>query len=425
MAFVRRIVAGLAKIGVVAAICMVLLEGLLRLYPAAIPLSMLVDFDADVRESVAKQLALPTQSEQVPVARDDGGPPLSIYSPNQIIRSRYRDPGIVNEVQMDSAGFCNPRSPAAPASYDIVALGDSFTWCTNVHPEDAWPSRLAGAMNATVYNLGRPRTGLHEYIQLFKAFGLAKKPRLVVLNVYAGNDLRDAIIFVDYAKRGNRSVSRDLATRSLSTVGRAVEWVRTGWLGRKSYAFNLLFVATIQGYEWLRRDVIPRDPKALRAGMPNFHYALRFGAQSIPFNPDNADVDEVVHARAVVAGSVKTDAFDAALDAIKALSEQHKFDLLITYTPSAYTAYADVAAFADESLGPVMAKFSDILRGYFAAATARRGIDYLDLTPALQQAARAEGARTLLYYQTNVHLTAAGHRVIAEAIAAHLKARKR
>jgi len=425
MAFVRRIIAALVKTGVVAAICMVLLEGLLRLFPAAIPLSMLVDFDADVREAVAKQLALPTQSEQVPVARDDGGPPLSIYSPNQIIRSRYRDPGIVNEVQMDSAGFCNPRSPAPPATFDIVALGDSFTWCTNVHPEDAWPSRLAVATSATVYNLGRPRTGLHEYIQLFKAFGLAKKPKLVVLNVYAGNDLRDAIIFVDFATHGGRTVSRDLATRSLSSVGRAVEWVRTGWLGRKSYAFNLAFVATFQVYEWLRRDVIPRDPKALRAGMPNFHYALRFGAQSIQFNPDNADVDEVVHARAVVAGSIGTDAFDAALDAIKALSEQHKFDLLITYTPSAYTAYADVAAFADESLGPVMAKYSDILRRYFAAATAKRGIDFLDLTPALQQAARAQGAQSLLYYQTNVHLTAAGHRIIAETVAAHLKARKR
>jgi lysophospholipase L1-like esterase len=72
-----------------------------------------------------------------------------------------------------------------------------------------------------------------------------------------------------------------------------------------------------------------------------------------------------------------------------------------------------------------MTRYSDILRGYFASATAKRAIDYLDLTPALQQAARAHGTNALLYYQTNVHLTAAGHRVIAEAIAAHLNARKR
>lgn len=418
MSLIKRFFTAFVKIGVIALTFMVSLEGALRLYPEAIPVPLLADFETHTRSAIAKRLELPTESDQVVVKRDDRGPRLSIFAPNQVIRSQYRDPGIVNDVKMDERGFCNPpRGNPAQSDVDIVAIGDSFTWCTNVHPIDTWAARLGSLLGKSVDNLGRPRTGLYEYIQIFKTFGLKEHPKLVVLNIYEGNDLRDAIIHVGFATGHGDTTAHDLAVRSLSTVGRYVEWARTGWVAQNSYTYNLVFVSMIQGFEWVRRSVIPRDPKAVSAGAPDFRYDLRFGAQVVPFNPENADPDEVVHARAVASGSIRTDPFEAALDTIGTLSQEHNFALLVTYTPSAYTAYAEFVRFRDPSLAPIMAKYSTTLRQYFAVATAKRGIAFLDLSPALQEAARKLAAGELLYYQTTVHLTAAGHRVVSETIA--------
>lgn len=421
MRFVRWLLKALIKTGAIALICMLLLEGALRLYPAALPLSVLSEFEPTVRGEIARRLSLPSQSEQVEIKRDDSGPRLAIFSPNQTIRSQYRDPGIVNEVVMDARGFCNPRSvDVARSEFDIVAIGDSFTWCTNVRPEDTWASRLGIALGASIYNLGRPRTGLYEYIQLLKTFGLEKRPRRVIMNIYEGNDLRDAIIYADHAEKRPQPRARGLALQSLSGVGRVVEFFRTSWLGRNSYAFNLVFVGAISGYEALRTGLLPRDPTKVRAGAPDFRYTLKFPGGAVPFNVENADPDEVVHARLVVANEIRLEIFDKALDSIAALSRERNFELLVTYSPSAYTAYAEFVTFADPAIGPILAKNSQMLRDYFAAAAKKRGIAFLDLTPALQAAARKFMGSDLLYYQTNVHFSASGHRVVAEAIAERL-----
>jgi hypothetical protein len=421
---IGRVARGVAKLGAIALVTLALLEGALRLCPAAIPLQLLGDFEPDLRAEIARRLALPTRSDQVAIPRDDGGPPLSIDPPNQLIRTYFRDLGMVNEVRMDARGFCNPPSidPARP-EFDIVALGDSFTWCTNVEPEATWAHQLAGATGRSVYNLGRPAIGLYEDIQLLKTFGLQKKPRVVVLNIYEGNDLRDAIVYRDHADKVARGTAHELGMRALSRIDRVFAWMGGGWLARSSYAFNLGLVSAGWAHEEARKALFPHD--VVPSGAPDFRYTLRFPAGSVDFNPENYDPDVAVHARAVAEGRIRPHAFDAALDTLAALSRRNDFELLIVYSPSAYSAYAEFVAFNDPALAPIMKQYSDTQRGYFASATAARGIAFLDLTPALQQAARTHGARTLLYYQTTVHYTPAGHKVVAETIAKHFAERPR
>jgi hypothetical protein len=304
-----------------------------------------------------------------------------VFGPNQTIRTRFPDEGAVNEVTMDAQGFCNPTSvnPSAP-NFPIIALGDSFTWCTTVNPEDTWPAQLARLTGASVYNLGRPRTGLHEYAQLFKAFGAAKSPQTVVVNIYEGNDLRDAVAFTSHIS-GLQVETRALATEALTTVGRFVELLRTGWIARHSYAHNLALISSLRAYEMARVAVASRDPRVARAGQPNFRYTLQFESGPIAFNPENADVDEIVHARAVVQGRIGLGAFDEALDTLKGLALAGGFELLLSYSPSAHIAYAEYAEFEDLSVQSVMMTYSERLRAYFADASQRRGIAFIDLTP--------------------------------------------
>lgn len=420
MRWITRWLAGLGKLGLIALVFASLLEGMLRLFPAAIPLQILKGFEPGLRGAIAKRLALPTISDQVAVRRDDDGPPLTIYAPNQLIRTRFRDSGIVNEVRMDTQGFCNPPSvDPARERFDIIALGDSFTWCTNVHPEAAWAHQLGGMLDRSVYNLSRGAIGLYEYIQLFKAFGLVKKPKLVVLNVYEGNDLRDAIRYHDHVNKIAHGTARELSLNAHSTVEHIFEWGRSGWLHHNSYAFNLGLVVAQWAYQSLPRSGIQLT------GEPDFRYTLRFPEAAIAFNPENVDGDELVHARALADGRISPTVLDAALDAIAALSDEHKFELLVIYSPSAHTAYAEFVTFAEAAAAPLMKQYSDTLRRYLGAATAARKIPFLDLTPALQQAARKLGGREFLYYRTTVHFTAQGHNVVAEAIQRHLEEHER
>ena len=51
------------------------------------------------------------------------------------------------------------------------------------------------------------------------------------------------------------------------------------------------------------------------------------------------------------------------------------------YAPSAYTAYDAFLGFEDAAAGPVLRRYSDKQRAYFAAAAERFGYLFLDLTP--------------------------------------------
>ena len=98
---------------------------------------------------------------------------------------------------------------------------------------------------------------------------------------------------------------------------------------------------------------------------------------------------------------------------------QAGFRPIVTYSPAPYTAYEGRVRFRDGELTELMPRFSRTQRDWLRDATRRHGLDYVDLTPAMQEAA-ATGTEPL-YFPRNLHLTAAGHRVVAAALAEALR----
>ncbi len=97
-------------------------------------------------------------------------------------------------VRLDSQGFCNPpRDAYERPTIEWLALGDSFTECLVTDPQSTWPSQLGEIAGRSIYSLGRGGIGPYEYLQLLRHFGLPKQPRVVIMNVYEGNDLRDSL----------------------------------------------------------------------------------------------------------------------------------------------------------------------------------------------------------------------------------------
>ncbi|MDP3727536.1 MAG: GDSL-type esterase/lipase family protein [bacterium] len=399
----------------------VLLEIFLRLFPGLMPLSLLVNFQENLRQEIARRAGLPAAANTLPVKRDDNGPPLRVYRPSATIEVPFdtEDIGAVKSVTMDANGFCNPPAAAELEQVDIIATGDSFTWCVGVKPEDTWWARFAARSGRSAYSLGLGGTGPYEELQLLKRFGLSRAPRVVVMNIYGGNDLRGAVQFQEYRQKlAEREGRPYLVDACVGLPGPACTVYRTlkeGPIGRNSYAFNLASNATRDSILRVRRAFAPAAPKE----EPSFRYRVRLGSEEILFNRGNADLDDLEYARRLENGDISLDAFNEALKGFTALARQYGFRPVVSFTPAAYAVYAVRAVFEDAAAGELIQRFSDEERRYFAEQAQKYGYTFVDFTPALRSAAASSGE--LLYFPSNVHLTQAGHAAVGEALAATLR----
>src|SRR6185295_12416634 len=105
----------------------------------------------------------------------------------------------------------------------------------------------------------------------------------------------------------------------------------------------------------------------------------------------------VTYARWLLRDEIGVNLFERPLGGLVALGREHGFTPIVVYIPSAYTAYRH--------------------HGYFARKAGEAGFVYRDLTSALQRAAAKLPSTRPLYFRTNVHLTPAGHAVVAAEVA--------
>ena len=374
------------------------LEIILRLFPWAVPAKPLFYFEPTLRGKLAKG-RLPTRDDTILLHRDDGGAPIRILKPFAVKPYGADIAGAVTQVPADEIGFANPpgvytNSPAI----EILAIGDSFTWPTSVKPENSWPVRLGSLLGRSAYNLGRGGNGPYEYLQILKRYGLPKSPRIVVMNLYEGNDGRDITEHLAYLS-GNTIADED-----------AGEAGKTGFLWRHSRAWNLV----------AGTGLYLLDHQRAKRSEGNIDYRFRVG--DIPFNRENGSRDEIVFIRRTVAGEFRPDGFDEPLREFRRLADANGFAPVLSYVPMAATVYAPVA-FRDPGLAPLVEQFSRDQRDHLRELAAALDMPFVDHTPALRRAAAAAPPRpeNLLYFPRNLHLTARGHAVVAESLAAVLR----
>ena len=118
---------------------------------------------------------------------------FSSYRANHCIEMEgYGDqPTKTVEVCHDGIGFRNPRGTyIAHDTIPIVALGDSFTHGGGV--AKPWPELLAETLRKPVLNLGIPGGAPQYWVEALKRYGLAKRPRIVIVATWDSNDFNDA-----------------------------------------------------------------------------------------------------------------------------------------------------------------------------------------------------------------------------------------
>ncbi len=397
-------------------IFVLLLELLLRLYPVAIPIKLLRDFEPRLRHQIAQQLGLPMLSERRFFKRDDGGRDLSYYKPFAAILHKQKDPEIVPPHPADELGFCNPPNTYRDHKIiDIIAIGDSFTFCTGVPNDQSWPILLGQRLNRSSYNLAISGTAPLAYLQYLKQFGLAKQPRFVIMNIYEGNDLAETLADQELiAGIKAHKLSAQHQSVPVGFLGHQFFKLRDSVIGQYSYAVNLLATGARRFYKVTSAK---RDQRGSSEAEINFRYRAVYPDAAINFNQDNTDISEVETARQVQSGTISFSAFDTALTNFVDLSKQYHFIPVVSYSPSAYSAYAGLVQFDDPELAQLMPAFSTKQRQYLTQQATRLGFHFIDLTPALQLAAINAGPRQLLYFPYIVHYTRYGHQVVAATLA--------
>lgn len=397
----RRAAGKLALVAVSVGLVLALAEVVLRAWPGLIGREVLLEFDRSLRARVAARLGLPRQHERRclgPEERADAGPELCLFVPGTLHRfdlePEDRAAGAIGEVRLDGRGFCNPPHAAARERADVVAVGDSFTACTAVAAEDTWPARLEARTGLAVQDLGVPGVGLHEYVEVLARDGLAFEPRVVVVGVYGGNDLRDALRFREHLERGGRPRERD--------AGFAAP------LLRHSYALSFVRAAgEVLAQRWTRPEIDF-----------GFEIAVRGHAQAM--NQCGSDLDEVRVARALAAGRADpVREWDAPLERLADLARERGLRVVVAYLPAAHSAYAPSVRFADAEIGALVSALDEAQRNALPALAERHGLAFVDCTPALRAAApEAE----LAYFPGNLHPTAAGHAMLAACVAPAVQA---
>lgn len=381
------------------------LEVVLRIAPGLVPAKMLLHFSPDLRTELARGRFV-TRDQVRLLARDDDGPNLWIMKPYGEKFYDFPDPRVPDSVQADDIGFCNPEGLYKETDrFDIMTVGDSFTACHAVSIEDAWSLQLGVHLDSNVYNLGNSGVGVYEYNQILKTFAVPKKPRVVVMNFYEGNDLRDAMRYL--AGVSGAVTEMDAVTQSMDDTA---AW-KTTWLGKTSYAFNFLCALPARLRQLYER-------RSEESGI-DFHYKIRFGDDAIEMNPANQDIIEILNGRRLAAGELSTDILDDGFDAFMELAREHGFKPVVLYSPSAHTAYGPNVEYADPSVEPDVAHLSKVQRDYLAELSKKLGFDYIDLTPALAEAAKKYQG-DLLFDPLTLHYTPLGHEFVGRYVSERL-----
>jgi hypothetical protein len=198
--------------------------------------------------------------------------------------------------------------------------------------------------------------------------------------------------------------------------------LKEGPLGRKSYAFNLIRDVLRKGLESVHTFEKHAFERASPHQKTNFRYRVTTADdRRVAFNSKNNDLDEVEYARYVVSGQVDLELFTSPLEAFRNLAREYQFTPVVTYLPSAYSAYGDAVTFEDSAVGAVLRTASERERAFFRKKTQEFGIAFLDLTPSLADRSRDPSFGENLYFPSSMHLTAVGHQIVASALADFLR----
>lgn len=296
-----------------------------------------------------------------------------------------RKPGIswrgfvpeVNRVvhyRTDKNGF---RNPDGVNHADVVFIGDSFTEAGTVEEKDTFVRRVGADSRLSVVNLGRGAYGPQQELIVLHRYGFAYRPRVVVWQLFEGNDLNDARVFSEWKKN---PVSQRMPFKD-------------------RYFENSLL-----------SDWIPRR-RPLSGPLIKFRHSDGIETQITllyPFDPDAASNEPV-----------GLDETAKAIEQGYRLCQSQGVKLVVVFVPTMVRLMEPYLTFdrAEDRARYLPNSFSNgknDFGGRIAEFCGKLGCSFIDTLPALRQAGAKDNRD--LYIPVDEHLDIRGHQVVAQTI---------
>ncbi|MEW2915573.1 hypothetical protein AB1A64_00735 [Ruegeria sp. ANG10] len=280
----------------------------------------------------------------------------------------------------DQNGF---RNSAPIENPDLLLVGDSFIEGYKVGQDVTVTEQIMQGSNYTVISIAQSDYSLYHGLSAMLHHLADYSPKVVVWFLFEGNDL-------PYFP-----ISHEEFVKSKAHLAEPARFSQRSFFSSLSSSlasWSSLATRTLQGENYART----------RSG----HF------------PDAAWSE----AKAMYFGYPPPDRVEARLPYLKelllqgdALVRGNGGKLLIAHIPIKIDVYRDFLAFPDDSVAQDWVSLE--LAADLKTWAGENGMDYMDLTPALQEAA-ADG--TLVYFLDDAHWTPEGHQVAAQAVLDHL-----
>lgn len=283
--------------------------------------------------------------------------------------------GKIVEYRTDANGF---RNSTTRNQADVVFIGDSYTEAAQVDEGDTFVRRVERLSGLSAVNLARGAYGPQQELIVLQRYGLAYQPRVVVWQLFEGNDLTDAEQFAKW-KQNPHDVNTSLKERYFDNS------LLKEWLTRTRKPENNGPKVTWRHHDGTARRISLRyrydagQPASMRAGMNETLRAVEAGHQLC----ESKGIQLLV---VVVPTMVRVMAPDISFDRPE---DQMK------YLPPAREDQKD---------------FSDTVKE-FCAGTGCTVVDGFD---ALRRAAATDNRG--LYIPNDEHLDVRGHDVMAQTV---------
>lgn len=265
--------------------------------------------------------------------------------------------------------------------FDVVALGDSFTYCDDISPEGCWLRLLGEKTGLSVADLGVPGYSTLGEARMLERYGVRLHPRIVLVTVLA-NDFRDNEQFDQWLRSGSDDFPKWLGqTRRKGAVGDT--------LARHSIVMRIFLAARRAN----SRQMVKYKDDTLDLAFSFDAWWIRVtqrGEQSLGFR-----------------------LLQQGLLAMQAQTEQVGAQLVVLLLPSKEEVYWHIARqYVNQALDVDHPR--TVVREFCEA----KGIRVCDLTGRLRTEALA-GQQ--LYLRVSGHWSEAGHSVAADGVAACLR----
>jgi lysophospholipase L1-like esterase len=365
---------------------------------------------------------------------------LNEWRDGDIVRMGYIPPAVSEATlhrfrfHTDAEGF---RNPATRERFDIAALGDSFTDATTMAVEASWPMQLERTLGVAVQNYGTAGFGPQQELLVLKDFVAMHRPRVVVLAFFAGNDIFDAEAFDDFQRSAGSRQRAAPGWRIKEVVSRADTWyvvsaLRAGvaWMGKhKAPAIAVATAeptasapAPVVGVASFDRGMFaaPVGGRLLRwAFMPPYLNILKFSRQELASRRGWTLTQKAIGEMQSVSRS-----FGAQFVIMFIPFKSQVYLPLVERTYSRADRLSAFRYYLEGNQWPVDVDLMSRNRLAQNALIRRlcdaAGIPLLDTTAALK-ARLATGEN--VYFPDESHLNESGQAVIADALAAFLRAR--